>query len=647
MRWPVRALVLLVTLVIAATAGEAALRLVDGYRLRSWRLVPVSERVEVPATPLTEWPTTGANEIAAPLVKNIPVPAGVDLAWFVTDPPIAAAKPARPDLDALSGEATGATLAKFARRVWNLNFVTRQARSRESYWEYLKQIQTPLRVFDPADHSEYPRYRMVPNDPHAEAWPTGTFASNNLGYRGADVTLPKPAKTVRIVFVGASTTIDHPSFALSFTDYVAHYLNLWGQSRGLDVRFEAVNTAREGLQSTDLAAVVDQEVLTLAPDIVVYKEGANQFGEAKRLLTVTKSEVTPITPDFLATGLVGGAPANYHSNARRRLDLLLANLRPVGEAPRPPYVVNWPAGLSEESPDLSRADLPLDLPTILRDLRHIKATLAPTGADLAVSSFVWMADEGLRLRTGRANERAIYWYLNGNDVLWPLAYRDIRRFADFQNVTFQRFAKTSGAHFVDLARWFPRDPALFIDGIHISYPGVKLHGWVTFLELLPLVERRLESQAATVVAGGASPVTYSTVTIAEVLQRISAGASALPLPPLDLWTPATAEVKVTPDGSRRLVQGTATRWAYQLVSPRIPVTPDTQYVVNVPTKVTAGVIGIGILDQSGNTWISSPLDSSPFTFSSGKNSSVQIVIADATPTLGTVRPSVFTIGPPQ
>ena len=72
-----------------------------------------------------------------------------------------------------------------------------------------------------------------------------------------------------------------------------------------------------------------------------------------------------------------------------------------------------------------------------------------------------------------------------------MAYRDLRRFADFQNRVFHTFTVESGSYFVDLARWFPRDPALFVDGIHISYPGVKMHGWITFLQLLPLVEKLL------------------------------------------------------------------------------------------------------------------------------------------------------------
>jgi hypothetical protein len=321
----------------------------------------------------------------------------------------------------------------------------------------------------------------------------------------------------------------------------------------------------------------------------------------------------------------------------------LAGFRPLDEAPRPPYVVHWPAGLSEEKPDISRRDLPSDLPTILTDLKRIQSALRPMGADLAVSSFVWMADAHLRLVPGRINERAIYWYLNGNEVVWPLSYRDIRRFADFQNRVFKVFTESTGSYFVDLARWFPRDPALFIDGIHVSYSGVKLHGWITFLQLLPLVEKRLADHARTVAAPAGDTNAYSAITVAEIQKTLAASASPLPLPALDQWRAATAAVHLKLAGSRLSVEGTGTRWAYQVLSPAISVQPDTYYQVALPTTVSNGVIGVGVLDQSGMAWISSPLDATPFTFFSGPNRTVQLVVADATPTLGTVKPSAFEI----
>src|SRR4051812_4324414 len=113
-----RFIVLALTVGLVALIGEVALRLIDGYRLTSLRLVPV-KAVDSPLTaPLTVWPSAGANDVAAPHLRGIPVPAGVDQAWFFSDPPPPPAKPGRPDLEALSSGIPDQTLGKFARRIW-------------------------------------------------------------------------------------------------------------------------------------------------------------------------------------------------------------------------------------------------------------------------------------------------------------------------------------------------------------------------------------------------------------------------------------------------------------------------------------------------------------------------------------------------
>lgn len=632
---------------VALLGGEMVSRVASGYRLTAFALEATAPSAGPVQLPSMTWPVEGANEIASRHVSALAVPEGVNRQWFFSDPPVPAPKPPRPELDALTEAYSNPTVGKFARRAWNLNFVLDQARSRQSYWDFLKQVHTPLRVFDPPGHSAYPRYRMLPDDPHAEAWTSGTFATNNLGYRGPDLERAKPAGVFRIVFVGASTTIDHYSFPLSFTDYVGHYLNRWAEARGLKVRFEAVNAAREGLQSGDLAAVVDQEVRFLAPDIVVYKEGANQFGAGKRLLRVSGAPLPQVPPQFLLTGVLEDWPGMRHSAAIRSLRQLASRWLTVGEPAKPAYSLDWPAGLDEQVPDLSSADLPLDLPKILSDLGHIKNSLDAVGAGFAVSSFTWMAEEGLRLNTSKPNERALYWYLNGNEVLWPLRYRDVRRLADFQNRVFQRFAAARGAGFVDLDRLFPRDPALFIDGIHISYAGIKLHGWITFLQLLPMVEQRLAAGAQTVTPAVADGGEESVVSIEAILAKLAAGAQMLPVPVAADWRGASPDVTVAAEGDRLRVRGSAARWAYQAVSTPIAVEPNRDYRVRLDLRVTSGIVGIGVLDQSGATWISSPLDTQDFTFNSGASRTVQLVVADATPALAAVRQSVFDVEIPK
>src|SRR5262249_30185557 len=59
----------------------------------------------------------------------------------------------------------------------------------------------PLLAFDPPGGSQHPVYRFRPG----RTRPDG-LTTNHFGWRGPDVPLDKPPGTIRIAFVGASTT---------------------------------------------------------------------------------------------------------------------------------------------------------------------------------------------------------------------------------------------------------------------------------------------------------------------------------------------------------------------------------------------------------------------------------------------------------
>ena len=90
---------------------------------------------------------------------------------------------------------------------WNLEFVrTVLCDSNRSLHPYLAEQFKALDevyVFDPMDAAPYPTYRFLRN----AHYPSGLI-TNSYGWRGADVSLNKPAGSVRIAFVGASTTAE-------------------------------------------------------------------------------------------------------------------------------------------------------------------------------------------------------------------------------------------------------------------------------------------------------------------------------------------------------------------------------------------------------------------------------------------------------
>ena len=162
-----------------------------------------------------------------------------------------------------------------------------------------------------------------------------------------------------------------------------------------------------------------------------------------------------------------------------------------GEWPKPDYTLAWPAGVDERDPDIGRADLPVNLPTILRDLDAMRSASEQSGAELVLASFFWLVKDGMVLDPVR--HRAILEYINQGYA--PFRYRDLERLAAFQNRVFAKYARAHKLDFIDVARLMPFDPDLFVDAIHNTYAGERLRAWIFFQALVPIVESRLKSGA--------------------------------------------------------------------------------------------------------------------------------------------------------
>jgi len=342
---------------------------------------------------------------------------------------------------------------------------------------YLKNAPGWLDVFEPLEGATRPAFRFLPSTTAPDGLVTNAF-----GWRGPPVQFQRAPRTVRIVVIGASVIAEIHHFPFSTPEYIQHWLNLWSAERKLDIRFEVLNAGRESIDSTQIAAIVRQEIAPTRPDLVVYYEGGNQLD----LRTVVKS-VPPGEPrpaGTIARWLRAAAP---YSALAQRLEVLTDGK----EWPKPDYQLEFPAGVDENDPDLARADLPINLPTILRDLDRIRSDLATVGGELAMSSFHWLPKDGLVLDPIR--HKPILHILN--IALYPYRYRDWARMTAFENRVFAKYAKVHGLPFVDVARHMPHDPDLFSDPTHNTPAGVKLRAWVMLQELVPVIEARLASGA--------------------------------------------------------------------------------------------------------------------------------------------------------
>ena len=462
------------SILFSVAVAEAAVRILDGYPLFAFPLGAPK----------------GRESVETSIVDSIPVQPGVERAWFYADPPpLPNRKPVAADWQKLFHELEDRQAGSAFRpsdifKAWNTAFMGPDPCKQE----FLRQAPGQLWVYDPPDGAPRPPYRYIPD----ATQPIGLVV-NQMGWRGAPIQVPRGDKVIRIVFVGSSTTAGPAHLPFSYPEYVGYWLNRWAEARKLPVRFEVLNAGRESIVSTDTAAIVRTEVLPLKPDLVVYYEGGNQF-YMRDLLADLKTDVAP-PPSAAPDGAGAGrdpwlqAAARYSALAGRvRTAIGAAGTQLDGREPaKPDYRLAWPAGLDEQDPDLAYPKLPINLNTITRDLDEMRSELARQGSDFAVSSFLWMVKDGMVLDPVR--HRFILDQLNIS--YFPYRYRDMQRLSDFQNRFLAKYARSRGIGFIDNARYFPLEPDLFVDAVHTTWAGLRLHAWIAFNQLLPIVEKHL------------------------------------------------------------------------------------------------------------------------------------------------------------
>lgn len=441
------------------------------------------------AWPLPEAPTlpsVGNDSVSAEELDHVARARGVQREWFFSDPPGLSNRGAPPDdwITLYKSLEHPRALPDAQRMVpsdafkaWNTAFL-----GDPCLHPVLRQAPGHLFVYDQPDGSRFPMFRFLPD----VTLPDG-LVTNQIGWRGRPIEVPRGDRTVRIVFVGASTVVDAHDYPFSHSDFVGHWLNLWAESQDLNVRFEVLNAARESVKSTDIAAIVHDEVLSVRPDLVLYYEGGNQFDLTSMVDDLPPRTVRP-TQRKAAPLLL--QQASRYSALMGRVEAAVSLVGRDWESrewPKPTYHLTWPPGLDEFDPDLSYPRLPVNLNTVQHDLERIRTDLSSVGAELAVSSFFWLVKDGMKLDPVKGR----YALQQLNVGYYPFRYRDLERLAAFQNRVFAKYAASHGLTFVDLAHDMPFDPDLFTDAVHFSYGGTQLRAWIILQHLIPVVEKHL------------------------------------------------------------------------------------------------------------------------------------------------------------
>lgn len=410
---------------------------------------------------------------------------GIDRAWFneASSVPDRRRSDVNPAAESLQAEYERRGHFGFqANYIWNKQFVQKETCDENPIFTNLP---APVKVFDPPDGRLYPRYRF----PASQMLPDG-LKTNRYGFRGRGFSPQRKSNAIRIAFIGSSETIGNHSFPFSYPEYFGIWLNRWLVANGYPFHAEIINAGREGIDTRDVEAILREEVLPLAPDYVIFYDGANQLLSAQSFAISSH----PIQRFSLEELTHSSGPLPIVLTAHLRIAALLNTAIQEDVAPildkwrRPKYVFKFPPGIDESRPDLGNPNLPLGLTLYLSNLKRMVDDTRARGIPFTMSTTTWL--DGSEPMGENPYRRQIQNMLKAQ--FWPLKSNEIRRLIDFSATALRQFAASNDVGLFDIAREYPHDAALFTDGYHMTPEGLKLLAWIDLQKFLPKLSQDLE-----------------------------------------------------------------------------------------------------------------------------------------------------------
>ncbi|MGN7611828.1 hypothetical protein ACQZV8_07055 [Magnetococcales bacterium HHB-1] len=473
-------LAVVIALMVVIPLSELVRRVLDGFVLWESFLVVVPDRQW--ATPLSEAKTRNQDD----MVEKITFAKGVSKKLFSDIPEPWPTLAVDPQLMVRS--------RRYPNHIFWSNAVINRA--------YLKQIYSKksffggaypenLFYFSTPDHKIIPKYRLYPG----VTLPDG-MRLNRYGWREPPPPLNKPPKTVRLAALGDSTSSHQAGIKITYIRLVAHWLNRIAKQRHWDLSFDYINSGRQTLRSDDVRAIAITEVAPFEPDYLIFYGLGNQIdfkSTIRPLENVQKKTKDAFDTDqdsfFTHTLTSIFKPLESRSALARWLLLRWGSAAWRGkmayEPKKPSQEFVLPFGMDENNPDPYALGMLEKLRRTLQDLEKIKENSQIFSGRLVLSSFKLLAHVGMVLDLSR--HRGIYTYLN--KFYYPFSYKNINRTVKLHNRIYARWAEMHKVPFLDVATKIPDDPDLFIDVMHNNQMGVRVRAWITFQEILPIIEQ--------------------------------------------------------------------------------------------------------------------------------------------------------------
>jgi lysophospholipase L1-like esterase len=273
---------------------------------------------------------------------------------------------------------------------------------------------------------------------------TGRIRIDSKGFRNPELAVPKPARRVRIAFLGASATFCAEASSNEAT--WPHLVCAKLREAFPGVEFDYVNAGISGYSTERSTRNLELRVRPLEPDVIVYYEAANDLSLDTRKLAIdaglTDGESVD-APSALAkvSVLWNWIEKNVKVRMRMRAAAGGSNALRFDEA-------TLAQGYRER------------LTTLLRSAKGA----APV---VAVATFAW------QVREGQPPERQLE---ACNTALFYMPWMNVEgllRAMGAYNRAIREAAAASGAFLLDGEGEIPGDPAHFTDSVHLSDQGCR------------------------------------------------------------------------------------------------------------------------------------------------------------------------------
>lgn len=323
-------------------------------------------------------------------------------------------------------------------------------------------------------HHRYLGYTLTPNYEEDEN------RHNALGYRGEEITQPKPEGEFRIVAMGGSTT-----YTTRVEDYRLSYPALLQQElreRGY-TNVTVVNAGVPGWESWNLAIDFQLRSLDLDPDMVVVYAGYNDFKprvvEPESYRGDNSGRADPMVERVYMPSWL------EYSTLYRILAIALGEMEPhtsyntINSSPKTYLADEFHDQLESGEPheafeEMSVKEILAANPPIYyrRNLENIVAIAQSRDIDVMLATMALYSDAELDPRA--ASEE------------YQIAIGE-------HNQVMQAIAAERGVSLFDFSAAFPRQLQYFDDGVHVTEPGSRLKAklfadFIVANELIPKPE---------------------------------------------------------------------------------------------------------------------------------------------------------------